>query len=102
MDDDNRTTLNNDDDEEEEDEDEDENPLNKGSSPSDVMSTRNDISGFATNNSPSATNANSCALGDGRNIAAGSLEDELVQDSFRFASWVFSAEDLPDLQVLTW
>jgi len=99
MDDDDRTTLSDDDEEKEEEEEE---LLNEGSSPSGVMSTRNDASGFTTNDSRSATNANACAPGDGRNIAAGSLEDELVQDSFRFASWVFSAEDLPDLQVLTW
>jgi hypothetical protein len=47
-------------------------------------------------------NANTYAPGDGRNLAAGSLEDELVQDFPGFAGWAFSAEGLPDLQILAW
>jgi hypothetical protein len=54
--------------------------------------------------SPAIMNANGGAPEKGSNIANANLEDEMnsPQDFLKFANWAFSAQGLPDLQVLAW
>jgi hypothetical protein len=63
----------------------DDEPLIRRSLPSGIISTYDEVSNFAVYGSPPAVNGNARAPGNGRNIIIEYLENERIQDFFKFA-----------------